>query len=169
MAFFLEVTKSAGTEGVIATTLTFQEWFGADDGLAAGDYIIVVCSNQTGTATALELTSATGSWTKPDDTDSPRVGSFLRSEIWFHKYDGTTLPTAPTASNGANTAWTGGALVVRCGRGLWPRRMPPRGGASFAQPALRLELLFLLSHICGIVAALCLLVPFMGVLVLWFV
>ena len=37
--------------------------------------------------------------------------------------------------------------------------MPPRGGASFAQPALRLELLFLLSHICGIVAALCLLVP----------
>ena len=65
----------------------------------------------------------------------------------------------------------GGALAVRCGRGLWPRRMPPRGGASFAQPALRLELLFLLSHICGIVAALCLLVPlsFHGVCVLWFV
>ena len=113
MAFFLEVTKSAGTEGVSATTLTFQEWFGADDGLAAGDYIIVVCSNQTGTATALELTSATGSWTKLDGIDSPRVGTFMRGQVWWHKYDGTTLPTAPTASNGANTRWSAKASVVR--------------------------------------------------------
>ena len=72
-------------------------------------------------------------------------------------------------SSASNPTCGGGALAVRCGRGLWPRRMPPRGGASFAQPALRLELLFLLSHICGIVAALCLLVPFTGVFVLWFV
>jgi hypothetical protein len=70
--------------------LTFVEWFTASDGLLAGDYIMVVCSNQTGTATALELTSATGSWTKLDSTDSPRVGTFLRSQIWWHKYDGTT-------------------------------------------------------------------------------
>jgi hypothetical protein len=113
MAFVLDVTKTAGTEGVNATTLTFAEWFTADDGLLAGDYIMVVCSNQTGTNTALELTSATGSWTKPDDIDSPRVGTSLRSEIWFHKYDGTTLPTAPTSSEGANSAWAGVALVVR--------------------------------------------------------
>jgi hypothetical protein len=77
MAFVLDVTKTAGTEGVNATTLTFVEWFTASDGLLAGDYIMVVCSNQTGTATALELTSATGSWTKLDSTDSPRVGTFL--------------------------------------------------------------------------------------------
>jgi hypothetical protein len=77
MAFVLDVTKTAGTEGVNATTLTFSEdWFSADDGLLAGDYIMVVCSNQTGTNTALELTSATGSWTQPDSTDSPRIGSF---------------------------------------------------------------------------------------------
>ena len=82
MAFFLEVTKSAGTEGVSATTLTFDDWFSASDGLLAGDYIIVVCSNQTGTNTALELTSATGDWTKLDGIDSPRVGSFLRGQIW---------------------------------------------------------------------------------------
>jgi hypothetical protein len=113
MAFVLDVTKTAGTEGVNATTLTFAEWFSAADGLLAGDYIMVVCSNQTGTATALALTSATGSWTKLDSTDSPRVGTFLRSQIWWHKYDGTTLPTEPTASNGASTAWAGVAWVVR--------------------------------------------------------
>jgi hypothetical protein len=77
LAFVLDVTKTAGTEGVNATTLTFAEWFTASDGLLAGDYIMVVCSNQTGTATALELTSATGTWTKLDSTDSPRVGTFL--------------------------------------------------------------------------------------------
>jgi hypothetical protein len=113
MAFVLDVTKTAGTEGVSATTLTFSEWFSADDGLLAGDYIMVVCSNQTGTTTALELTSATGSWTKLDSTDSPRVGSFLRSQIWWHKYDGTTLPTEPTASNGNTSAWAAAAWVVR--------------------------------------------------------
>jgi hypothetical protein len=113
MAFVLDVTKTAGTEGVNATTLTFVEWFTAADGLLAGDYIMVVCSNQTGTATALELTSATGSWTKLDSTDSPRVGTIMRSQIWWHKYDGTTLPTEPTASEGANTAWVAAAWVVR--------------------------------------------------------
>jgi hypothetical protein len=113
MAFVLDVTKTAGTEGVNATTLTFSEWFSASDGLLAGDYIMVVCSNYTGTLTALELTSATGSWTKLDSTDSPRVGTFLRSQIWWHKYDGTTLPTTPTASNGASTAWAAVAWVVR--------------------------------------------------------
>jgi hypothetical protein len=111
MAFAL--AKTAGTEGVSATTLTFEDWFSAADGLLAGDYIMVVCCNQTGTATALELTSSTGSWTKLDSTDSPRVGSFLRSQIWWHKYDGTTLPTAPTAANGANTRWVGISWVVR--------------------------------------------------------
>lgn len=50
MAFVLDVTKTAGTEGVSATTLTFDDWFSASDGLLAGDYIMVVCSNQTGTA-----------------------------------------------------------------------------------------------------------------------
>jgi hypothetical protein len=113
MAFILDVTKTAGTEGVNATTLTFVDWFTAADGLLAGDYIMVVCSNQTGTATALELTSATGSWTKLDSTDSPRVGSFLRSQIWWHKYDGTTLPTEPTASQGASARWVGISWVVR--------------------------------------------------------
>jgi hypothetical protein len=93
--------------------LTFVEWFTAADGLLAGDYIMVVCSNQTGTATALELTSATGSWTKLDSTDSPRVGTFMRSQVWWHKYDGTTLPTEPTASEGANTPWVAAAWVVR--------------------------------------------------------
>jgi hypothetical protein len=29
MAFVLDVTKTAGTEGVNATTLTFSEWFSA--------------------------------------------------------------------------------------------------------------------------------------------
>jgi hypothetical protein len=29
MAFVLDVTKTAGTEGVSATTLTFAEWFTA--------------------------------------------------------------------------------------------------------------------------------------------
>jgi hypothetical protein len=111
MAFVLDVTKTAATEGVTANTLTFDDWFSAADGLLAGDYIMVVCSNQTGTATALELTSATGSWTKLDSTDSPRVGTFMRSQIWWHKYDGTTLPTEPTASNGASTAWAGVAWV----------------------------------------------------------
>jgi hypothetical protein len=113
MAFVLDVTKTAGTEGVNATTLTFDDWFSAADGLQAGDYIMVVCSNQTGTATALELTSATGSWTKLDSIDSPRVGSFMRSQVWWHKYDGTTLPTTPTASNGSNTRWVGISWVVR--------------------------------------------------------
>jgi hypothetical protein len=113
MAFVLDAIKTVGTEGVIATTLTFDDWFSAADGLQAGDYIMVVCSNQTGTATALELTSATGSWTKLDSIDSPRVGSFMRSQVWWHKYDGTTLPTTPTASNGSNTRWVGISWVVR--------------------------------------------------------
>jgi hypothetical protein len=113
MAFVLDVTKTAGTEGVSATTLTFDDWFSAADGLQAGDYIMVVCSNQTGTATALELNSGTGSWTKLDSIDSPRVGTFMRSQIWWHKYDGTTLPTTPTASNGATTRWVGISWVVR--------------------------------------------------------
>jgi hypothetical protein len=113
MAFVLETTKTAGTEGVFATTLTFDDWFSASDGLQAGDYIMVCCSNQTGTATALELTSSTGSWTKLDSTDSPRVGTFMRSQIWWHKYDGTTLPTTPTASQGANLRWVGISWVVR--------------------------------------------------------
>jgi hypothetical protein len=77
MAFVLDAIKTVGTEGVIATTLTFDDWFSAADGLQAGDYIMVVCSNQTGTATALDLTSSTGSWTKLDSIDSPRVGSFI--------------------------------------------------------------------------------------------
>jgi hypothetical protein len=113
MAFVLDVTKTAGTEGVSATTLTFDDWFSAADGLQAGDYIMVVCSNQTGTATALELNSGTGSWTKLDSIDSPRVGTVMRSQIWWHKYDGTTLPTTPTASNGATTRWVGISWVVR--------------------------------------------------------
>jgi hypothetical protein len=41
MAFVLNVTKTAGTEGVNANTLTFVEWFTASDGLLAGDYIMV--------------------------------------------------------------------------------------------------------------------------------
>jgi hypothetical protein len=113
VAFVLDATKTAATEGGTANTLTFVEWFSAADGLLAGDYIMVVCSNQIGTNTALELTSATGSWTKLDSTDSPRVGTFLRSQIWWHKYDGTTLPTEPTASNGNTTAWAAAAWVVR--------------------------------------------------------
>ena len=113
MAFVLDVTKTAATEGVNANTLTFVEWFTAADGLLAGDYIMVVCSNQQGTNTALELNSSTGSWTKLDSTDSPRVGSSMRSQIWWHKYDGTTLPTEPTASNGATFAWAAAAWVVR--------------------------------------------------------
>jgi hypothetical protein len=113
MAFVLDVTKTAGTEGVSATTLTFEDWFTASDGLLAGDYIMVVCSNQTGAPPALELTSSTGSWTKLDSIDSPRVGTNMRSQVWWHKYDGTTLPTTPTASNGASTAWAAVAWVVR--------------------------------------------------------
>jgi hypothetical protein len=41
MAFVLDVTKTAGTEGVIANTLTFADWFTSSDGLLAGDYIMV--------------------------------------------------------------------------------------------------------------------------------
>jgi hypothetical protein len=113
MAFALDITKQIGTEGVNSTSIIFEEWFTADDGLQAGDYIMVCASNQTGTATALDLTSTTGSWTKLDGIDSPRVGTFLRSQIWWHKYDGTTLPSAPTVSNGANSAWTVIAWVIR--------------------------------------------------------
>lgn len=113
MAFVLDVTKTVGTEGTTDTSITFADWFTADDGLQAGDYIMVCASNQTGTATALALTSATGSWTKLDGIDSPRVSTVMRSQIWWHKYDGTTLPSEPTASNGANAAWAAAAWVVR--------------------------------------------------------
>jgi len=113
MAFVLDVVKTVGTETVSSTTVTFSEWFSAADGLLAGDYIMVCASNQTGTATALDLTSSTGSWTKLNSSDSPRVGTSMRSQIWWHKYNGTTLPTVPTASNGASAAWAAVAWVVR--------------------------------------------------------
>jgi hypothetical protein len=59
MAFVLDVTKRASTEGTNAASVIFEEWFTADDGLQAGDYIMVCASNATG-ANALTLTSSTG-------------------------------------------------------------------------------------------------------------
>jgi hypothetical protein len=112
MAFILDTTKKAGTEGVNAANLTFEEWFTADDALAAGDYIVVVASNTTG-VNALTLTSTTGTWTRLDNTDAPRVGTSFRSQVWWHKYDGTTLPSAPTAGGGSSAAWVAFAFVVR--------------------------------------------------------
>jgi hypothetical protein len=41
MAFVLDVTKTAATEGNTANTLTFEDWFSAADGLLAGDCIMV--------------------------------------------------------------------------------------------------------------------------------
>lgn len=113
MAFTLTVTKRAGTDGTNATSVVFDDWFSSNDGLKAGDYIMVCASNQTGTATALALTSSTGTWTRLGNTDSPRVGTFMRSQIWWHKFNGTTLPSAPTVSNGNNTPWAALAWVVR--------------------------------------------------------
>jgi hypothetical protein len=112
MAFTLDTTKRAGTEGVASANLVFEEWFTADDGLQSGDYIMVCASNQGG-LNALTLTSSTGSWERLDDSDSSRVGTFFRSQIWWHKYDGTTLPTEPTVAGGSNSAWTAFAWVVR--------------------------------------------------------
>jgi hypothetical protein len=112
MAFVLSTTKRAGTEGTNAASVTFEEWFTADDGLQAGDYIMVCASNATG-ANALTLTSSTGSWERLDNADSLRVGTTLRSQVWWHKYDGTTLPTEPTAGGGSSAAWAVFAWVVR--------------------------------------------------------
>ena len=61
MAYVLDITKRAGTEGSADASLAFEEWFTADDGLQAGDYIMVCASNQTGT-NALTLTSSVGTW-----------------------------------------------------------------------------------------------------------
>lgn len=112
MAFVLDTTKKAGTEGETLADLIFEEWFSANDGLQAGDYIMVCASNQGG-LNALTLTSSTGTWTRLDNTDSSRIGTFFRSQIWWHKYDGTTLPTAPTVAGGSTAAWAGFAWVVR--------------------------------------------------------
>jgi hypothetical protein len=112
MAFVLDTTKRAGTEGVNAADLTFEEWFTADDALAAGDYIMVCASNATG-LNALTLTGTTGTWTRLDNIDAPRIGTSLRSQVWWHKYDGSTLPSAPTAGGGSSAAWVAFAFVVR--------------------------------------------------------
>jgi len=112
MAFVLDVTKRAGTEGTNAADVTFEEWFTADDGLAAGDYIMVCASNATG-LNALTLSSSTGSWERLDNADSSRVGTSFRSQVWWHKYDGTTLPSAPTAAGGSSAQWAAFAWVVR--------------------------------------------------------
>ena len=112
MAYVLDTTKRAGTEGATAADLTFEEWFTADDGLQAGDYIMVCASNQTG-INALTLTSTTGTWERLDNIDSPRVGTQMRSQLWWHKYDGTNLPSVPTAAGGASAAWVAFAWVVR--------------------------------------------------------
>ena len=111
MAYILDTTKQASTEGVVALSVTFEEWFAATD-LQAGDYIMVCASNQTGTA-PLTLTGATGTWTRLDNIDTPRIGTTSRNQVWWHKYDGTTFPTAPTAGGGASGAWAVLAWVVR--------------------------------------------------------
>lgn len=112
MAYILDTTKRTGTEGVAAESVTFEEWFTADDALQAGDYIMVCASNQVG-ASALTLTSATGSWERLDNIDTPRVSTLMRSQIWWHKYDGITMPSAPTAGGGSTAAWAAFAWVVR--------------------------------------------------------
>lgn len=112
MAFVLDVIKRAGTEGEASADLTFEEWFTADDSLQAGDYIMVCASNQTG-VNALTLTSSTGTWQRLDNIDSPRVSTQMRSQVWWHKFDGTTLPSAPTAGGGSTSMWVAFAWVVR--------------------------------------------------------
>jgi|GEM_PF-3190301 len=112
MAYVLPAVYQVGTEGVNSTSVTFEAWFTPTDGLEAGDYIMVCASNQTG-LNELTLTGATGSWTRLGNADSPRVGTTLRSQIWWHKYDGTTLPTAPIVAGGSSAAWVAAAWVVR--------------------------------------------------------
>jgi hypothetical protein len=110
MAFILDSTKRASTEGVSAVSITFEDWFTGDDSLQAGDYIMVCAVNASG-LNALTLTSATGTWTRLNNVDTPRAQNF-RAQIWWRKYDGTTLPTAPIAS-GVSAAWAAFAWVVR--------------------------------------------------------
>jgi hypothetical protein len=111
MAFVLDTTKQASTEGVSAASITFDDWFAASD-LQAGDYIMVCASNGAGT-NPLTLTSATGTWTRLDNIDSPRVSTAGRSQVWWHKYDGTTFPSAPTVGGGATAQWAAFAWIVR--------------------------------------------------------
>jgi|688.fasta_scaffold15675_10 hypothetical protein len=111
MAYVLDTTKQAGSEGEAVASLTFEEWF-TNDGLQSGDYIMVCASNQTG-LNALTLTSSTGSWTRLNNADSARVATFMRSQVWWHRYDGSTLPSAPTAGGGSSAVWAAFAWVVR--------------------------------------------------------
>ena len=107
MAFVLDVTKEARTDGVSAASVEFEDWFEASD-LQAGDYIMVVANTSTGSA----VNTISGTWNRLNDVNNARVGSSFRSQIWWAKYDGITVPPAPTVS-GSNGTWAVSSFVVR--------------------------------------------------------
>ena len=111
MAFVLDITKRVGTEGTNAASVQFEDWFDMAD-LVAGDYVIVAASNVSGD-NALTLTSSSGTWERLDNADSSRIGTAMRSQVWWSKYDGTTAITEPTVAGGSSAAWVAVAWVVR--------------------------------------------------------
>jgi hypothetical protein len=112
MAYVLDITKQARTDGATVDNITFDDWFVASD-VKAGDYIMVAAINNAGLATPFTITSATGAWTRLDGIDAPRISTTFRAQIWWFKYNGTTFVTAPTIGGGAVNSWAAAAWVVR--------------------------------------------------------
>jgi hypothetical protein len=143
MAYVLDITRQARTDGVLAASVTFSEWFAASD-LVAGDYIMVAAINAGGVATPLTITSSVGTWTRLDNTNAPRIGANFSAQIWWTKYDGVTLPTAPTIGGGAVNRWAVAAFVIRDAPDVadqsWinvtARSDPPTAARTFTIPSV---------------------------------
>jgi hypothetical protein len=100
--------KTAGTDGTTAASVTFSDWWAANE-QASGDMIFVEVTNDGGGTTLAGM----GGWT---EIGTQQSNAGCRTAIWYREHSGTEI-TAPTITGASAEEYSACAVLIRPGAG----------------------------------------------------